>query len=411
MPRETLSNAEARRIALAAGGFGRPFPARVDARTAMRAIEQLGVVQIDSVNIVARAHEMPLWSRLGNAWDPAMLMRLAHRERKLFEYWAHEASFIPMTSEPLMRWRQQEVRDGEGNSSNKWWAKWTRSNQPLLDRILEEVRTRGPIGGSDIEMAARSEKWWGWQDERKALEWLYSAGIVSVAGRRSSFERTYDLAERVIPAAVRAQPTPDASNARKQLLRTALRACGVGTAADLADHFRIPNSEARRLMPELVEAGDAIAVRVDGWKDPAYLASGARIPRRIEHAALLSPFDPLVWNRKRAARLFGFEYRIEIYVPAPKRVHGYYVLPHLEDERIAARLDLKADRKAGVLRVLSAHAEPERPDPVRLIETLERMAAWRGLDRVEIGPAGDLGGSLRDAAASRSRSRPPPRPP
>ena len=396
MPRETLSNAEARRIALAAGGFGRPFPSRVDARTAMRLIEHLGVVQIDSVSIVARAHEMPLWSRLGNAWDPALLMRLAHREpRRLFEYWGHEASFLPMSRQPLLRFKQDEVRAGTGGSSNQWWAKWTRSNPELLDRTRAIVRDRGPLAASDIEMAAKREKWWGWQDERKALEWLYSAGEIVVAGRRSSFEREYDLPERVLPGAVLRAPTPSPDDARRELLRIALRACGVATALDLADHFRIRGDDTKRLLPSLVESGDAIPARVEGWRDQAYLASDARIPRRIEHATLLSPFDPLVWNRKRAARLFGFEYRIEIYVPAPKRVYGYYVLPYLEDERLAARVDLKADRQAGVLRVISCHGEAGGVDVARLRATLDRLAAWRGLDRVEIAPVGDLAPRLR----------------
>lgn len=399
MRRETLSNAEARRIALAAGGFGTPEPARVDARTAMRMIERLGVVQIDSVNVVARAHEMPLWSRLGNAWDPALLMRLAHRSpRRLFEYWGHEASFIPIARRPLFRWRQERVRNGEGSDAgSKWWAKWTRQSQPLLDRVLAEVTERGPIAASDIEMAARTEKWWGWQDERKALEWLYSAGLVVVAGRRGSFEREYDLPERVWPRAVLDAPALDADDARRELLRQALRACGVGTAEDLADHFRITPADARRLMPDLVTAGVATPVWVEGWKQPAFLDPDARIPRRIQHATLLSPFDPIVWNRKRAARLFGFEYTIEIYVPAHKRRYGYYVLPYLEDDRLAARLDLKADRNAGVLRVLSAHAEPKGPDPARLSDALARLATWRGLQRIEISGRGGLETALRRA--------------
>lgn len=405
MRKSSLSASEARRIALAAGGFGRRPLARVDAGAALRSIERLGLIQIDSVNIVARAHEMPLWSRLGNAFDPAMMMRLAHQERKLFEYWGHEASLIPMSSHHLLRWRQQEVISGTGNSSNKWWAKWTRSNRQLLDRVLQEVKDRGPIGASDIEMAARTEKWWGWQDERKALEWLYSAGEVVVAGRRNSFERVYDLPERVLPPEVLAKPTPEPDQARGELMRIALHACGVATTSDLADYFRLGKPDARRIVSSIVDAGHAIPVQVEGWKEVAYLDPGAKLPRSIEHATLLSPFDPIAWNRARLERLFQFVYRIEIYVPAPKRVYGYYVLPYLEDDRLCARFDLKSDRKHGVLRVLSAHEEPEGPDPTRARSALENLAAQRGLNSVQIEAEGRLADAIRGVAGKPRRRR------
>lgn len=227
--------------------------------------------------------------------------------------------------------------------------------------------------------------------------WLYSAGLVVVAARRGSFEREYDLPERVWPREVLDAPALTADDARRELLRIALRACGVATVVDLADHFRVRNDDARRLMPELVEAGDALPVLVNGWKHPAYLDPGARIPRRIEHATLLSPFDPLVWNRTRAARLFGFTYRIEIYTPAPKRIYGYYVLPFLLNDRLVARVDLKGDRKGGVLRAIATHLEPDAPPETaaRLAGALREMAAWLGLGAVEAEPRGNGARALR----------------
>lgn len=374
----------------------------------MRMIERLGLIQIDSVNVLARAHEVPLWSRLGPAWDPRSLMRMAHSDRRLFEYWGHEASFIPISSEPLFRWRKQEVRDGEGDSSNRWWARWTKSNERLLQRVRDEVSARGPLAASDIQMGARTEKWWGWQDERKALEWLYSAGELVVSGRRASFEREFDLPERVWPPDVIAAPTPDPDDAKRDLLRIALRACGVATASDLADHFRLRPAEVKRLVTSLVEAGEAVPIRVEGWRHEAFLDPDAKLPRSIEHRTLLSPFDPLIWNRQRVERLFGFRYRIEIYVPAPKRVHGYYVVPYLQDEQLAARFDLKADRKAGVLRVLAAHSDGD-PEPSAAMGVLGDLAGWLDLKEVDVDCGGALARALR-ASAGRPRPRRGPGP-
>lgn len=400
---DTLSLRDARRIAIAAQGFG-PTPdgaPPVEARHARRMIDRLGLVQIDSVNVLVRSHYLPLFSRLG-AYDPALLDRLAYggKRRALFEYWGHEASLIPVEQQPLFRWRMARAERGEGTYGEL--ARFAAERRPYLASVLAEVARCGPMGASELTEAGRGEGgWWGWSDGKRALEFLFWAGLVTTAGRRG-FERLYDLPERVLPAAILATPTPDEAEAQRALLRIAARAHGVATERDLRDYHRLDAADARLRIPELVESGDLRPVTVEGWAQPAYLAPEARRPRKSTARALLSPFDSLIWERQRTERLFGVRVRLEIYTPAHKREHGYYVLPFLMDERIAARVDLKADRKAGALLVQAAHAELG-PPPGAVAEALavelRRLAGWLGLGRVTVIGAGDLAPTLADALA------------
>ena len=383
---ERLSLAQARRIALAAQGFGGGRPAAAGPRDLRRTVERLGLHQIDSVNVLVRAHYLPAFSRLG-PYDRSLLDRAAwgpKRERRLFEEWAHEASLLPLETHPLLRWRMASAERGEiGWGSLKAYAGERRSEaEAILRRISEE----GPLGASDFEEGRSRGGWWEWGDTKRALEWLFWAGLITTATRRGSFERVYDLTERVIPAAILALPTPDEADAKRRLVARAAGARGIATEAELRDYFRLKPEPARRAVAELVEEGLLLPVAVEGWARPAYLHREARRPRRIRGQALLAPFDPLVWERDRTERLFGFRYRIEIYTPAEKRVHGYYVLPFLLDEALAARVDLKADRARSRLLVRRTTIEPGAPAGTgeRLGEELELMARWLGLDGVEM---------------------------
>ncbi len=402
---DTLSLRDARRIAIAAQGFGAP-PATaetpVEARHARRMIDRLGLIQIDSVNVLVRSHYLPLFSRLG-AYESGLLDRLAYdgRRRALFEYWGHEASLIPVAQQPLFRWRMERAERGEGTYGAL--ARFARDKRAYVDQVLAEVAARGPMGASELSEAGRGAGgWWGWSDGKRALEHLFWAGRVTTAARRG-FERLYDLTERVLPAAVVNAPTPSAEEAQRELLRIAARAHGVATERDLRDYHRLPTADAKARIAELVEAGDLLPVTVEGWEQPAYLSPDARRPRRVAANALLSPFDSLIWERQRTERLFGLRFRLEIYTPAEQREHGYYVLPFLMGERIAARVDLKADRKAGVLLVQAAHAEPEDahgPVAEALAVELRRLAGWLGLARVTVVGAGDLAPALGPALES-----------
>ncbi len=377
-PRESLSAAEARRVALAAQGFGRP---RVAGRL-MGAVERLGLVQIDSVNVLERAHYLPLFSRLG-PYDRTALDRAAHyAPRRLFEYWGHEASLIPVATQPLLRWRMERA----AHESWGGMRRVARERPELLERILEAVRERGPLPAGAIVEEGRPKRagpWWDWSDVKRGFEFLFWSGQLSSA-RRRGFERHYDLPERVLPRAVTDAPTPNVEEAQRGLLRIASRALGVATESDLRDYFRLGAAEAAPRVAELVEAGDLVPVTVEGWRRPAYLDRAARVPRRIEARALVGPFDSLIWERPRVERVFGFRYRLEIYVPADKRVHGYYVLPLLLGDRLVARVDLKADRKAGVLLVQATHHEPDASPETgeALREELELLAGFLGLEGV-----------------------------
>jgi uncharacterized protein len=392
MPGADISADQARRIALAAQGFADPAPrGRVDRRHARRVLERIGVVQLDAVNVVVRSHEMPLYSRLG-PYTRGLLDVLASRERGLFEYWGHEASLLPMEMQPLFRWRMARGETWGG------MARVARDRPDFVQAILQEVAERGPIGVSELsEKEPRRGPWWGWGDGKRALEYLFWTGKLTAAGRRN-FERLYDLPERVIPAAVLGAPTPAEPDAIRQLLLRAGRACGIGTAGDLADYYRIRMPDARPRLAELAEGGQLVRVHVEGWREPAYLHPEARIPRRAAPTALLSPFDSLVWSRARVERIFGFHYRIEIFVPEPQRVYGYYVLPFMLDGQLVGRVDLKADRRAGVLLVPGAFAEADADRPAvadALARELPRFAEWLGLDAVRVGSRGNLAGALR----------------
>jgi len=393
-----LSPAAARRVALAAQGFTDRRPRGTpDRRALRRVLDRTGLLQIDSVNVLMRAHYLPAFSRLG-PYPTSLVDRAAYTApRELFEYWGHEASLLPVATQPLLRWRM--ARAGEHS-----WGRMRRiaAEQPgLVAAVLAQVRDRGPIAASDLaqERPRRAGPWWDWSDGKVALEYLFWAGAVTTAARRG-FERLYDLPERVLPAAVLATPTPEPADAQRELVRIAARACGVATERDLRDYFRLDVADARARIAELVEGGELLPAAVPGWRSPAYLWPGAAVPRRVSARALLSPFDPLVWERARTERLFGFRYRIEIYVPAPQRVHGYYVLPFLLGNALVARVDLKSDRQAGVLRVLGAYAEPGHP-PARVAEELAAelasMAGWLGLDDVVAAERGDLAALLRAA--------------
>ncbi|HSI19021.1 MAG TPA: crosslink repair DNA glycosylase YcaQ family protein [Sphingomonas sp.] len=382
--REQISAAEARRIALAAQGFGAKQPEPVTARHLDRTLDTLALHQIDSVNVLSRAHYLPAFSRLGG-YDHALFDRAAwgpKRARRRFEYWAHEASLLPLDLHPLLRWRMAEADRGERGWTNLKRFATERRGEAMA--LLERIRGEGPLAASDFDGSKGSGGWWGWSDTKATLEWLFWAGHVTTATRRSSFERVYDLPERVIPPAILDLPTPDAATAQRALVERSARAMGVATAVDLRDYFRLAPDDTRAAIAALAEEGVLLPVTVKGWDKPAWLHREARVPRRVKGAALLAPFDPLIWERARAERIFGFRYRIEIYVPAEKRVHGYYVLPLLLDDRIVARVDLKADRQSGRLLVQRAHLEPGAPGETgeRLSGELRRMADWLGLGEV-----------------------------
>jgi uncharacterized protein len=379
--RTALSAAEARRLALAAQGFADPRPdKRPGGWDLRRILRRVGLLQIDSVNVLERAHYLPAFSRLG-PYPRELLDHASQRApRRLFEYWGHEASLLPVALHPLLRWRMERAADDAWGGMRR-----IQSDRPdLVARVLAQVGERGPVAASELaeEFPRRSGPWWDWSDVKRALEWLFWSGQVSSA-RRRRFERLYDLPERVLPASVLGAPTPPVADAQRELVRIAARSLGVAAERDLRDYFRLPTAETRLRIAELVETGELAPVAVEGWgRTPAYLAAGARIPRAIAARALIGPFDSLLWERSRVQRLFGFEYRLEIYVPKRKRRHGYYVLPFLLGDRLVARVDLKADRAANVLLARAVHLEDGAPRETReqLRAELEAMAGWLGLD-------------------------------
>ena len=388
----TLKLGEARRIALAAQGFGRT---RIDLPSAARiraAIDKLGFLQIDSVNVLVRAHYLPLFSRLGS-YDRTVLDRMTGhngnwpkpRHRLFFEYWGHEASLLPVACQPLLRWRMARAEAGSGIWRG---VKAVADARPdLVTRLHDEIRDRGPLASGEVYAAEKGEGgWWGWSDSKTVLEWLFWTGRITAIGRRG-FERVYDLPERVLPPSIHQAATPNPADAATALTLQAAGALGVATASDLRDYWRLPVDLAAEAVQSLIEAGELVPVTVEGWRGPAYLAKDARLPRRITGRALLVPFDPLVFERARTERLFGFRYRIEIYTPADKRVYGYYVLPFLLGDRLVARVDLKADRASNTLRVRSAHPESgvdESNVARELALELQDLAAWLGLGAVTV---------------------------
>ena len=387
---------EARRIALAAQGLARPRPAGpVGGRRLLALAERLNLFQIDSVNVVARAHYLPAFSRLGD-YPAALLDRAAWgKPRRLFEYWAHEASLLPFEYHPLLRWRMARAERGEaGWKSLQAFARECRGE---AEAILSRITAEGPLAASDFEKGRTG--WWEWSGAKRVLEWLFWAGKITTATRRGTFERVYDLPERVLPGTIVHFPTPAAADAQRELLARSGRALGIATARHLRDYFRLSPADAAPRIAELVEADVLRPVRVEGWREVAYLHRDAAIPRRCEARALLAPFDPLIWERGRAEGLFGFRYRIEIYTPADKRVHGYYVLPFLLRDRIAARVDLKADRRRRRLLVQAAHREAGAPDDTAhaLAAELRLMAQWLQFGDVAVDNKGDLADALRRA--------------
>lgn len=413
---ETLSRAQARRVALAAQGFLDPPHEPPTLRTLVRTIARTGVLQVDSVNVLARAHLVPLYSRMG-PYDPELLRRAAEeRPRRLVEYWAHVQALMPVELWPVMQHRMDHYRAREG----KWWRGLPGD---LVAAVLADVTRHGASTAREVSArlghdgAARTEHWgWNWSEARRALDLLFTSGDVAIAARTRAFEPRYDLPERVLPRAVLEAPVPERADAERELVRRAARSHGVATLACLRDYYRLPDlARTRTAVAELVEDGALVPVRIEGWDREAWLDAGARRPRRVHARTLLSPFDPVVWERERARRLFGFDYRIEIYVPAQRRVHGYYVLPFLLGERLVARVDLKADRRAdggrGVLVVHAAFAEEDAPPATaaELAAELERLAGWLGLASVAVGKRGDLASPLAREVAARRVGAPAPR--
>lgn len=388
----TLSLAEARRLALAAQGFGRMPRGAIVHKQLQAQIERLGVVQIDSVNALVRSHYLPTFSRLGH-YQAEHLDELAWgraRRRRLFEYWGHEALLLPLELFPLLRWRMRRAADGQGIYSQL--AKFGVERRDAIDSVLQSVRERGALGAGSL--SSRTEKagpWWDWSAEKMALEWLFAAGLVTVAGRRG-FERLYDLPERVIPADVLNPPDLDDDEAQRRLLLRSADALGVATERDLRDYYRLDVSDSKRRIAELVEAGELLPVTVQGWRQVAYCRGEPRIPRRVRHSALLSPFDSLIWERERTERLLGFRYRLEIYTPQAKRVYGYYVLPFLHHERLLARVDLRSERATGRLAVHAVHLEDVVLSEEARLALGDSQCA--GLDEVWLAPSVSLRGLL-----------------
>jgi uncharacterized protein len=400
---EMLTRLQARRIALAAQGFTDRRPtaaAGPGPRHLARVLDRLGLFQIDSVNVVVRAHYMPLYSRLGPYPRQLLDRAFSRPPRRMFEYWGHEASLVRADLYPALRFRMARA----------WTEAWggplrvARERPELLEAVLADIRERGPVTAREIDRdveRVRDDWGWNWSVVKQALEFQFYAGVVTSAGRNTAFERRYDLPERVLPPAVLHAPPLAEPDAVRTLVAVAARAHGVATEPDLRDYFRLRPASSQAAVRELVDAGELLPVRVQGWSRPAYLHRDAVVPRRVRARALISPFDPLVFERTRTERLFGFRYRIEIYVPAPQRRYGYYVLPFLLGDRLVARVDLKADRAAlggaGVLRVLGAFAEPQAPPETapELVAELASMAQWLGLSAVAVEPRGDLAGALR----------------
>lgn len=392
-----ISASEARRIALTAQGFNVLFRnGEVNAAQIRKVIGQLGLLQIDSVNVLVRAQYVPVFSRIG-LYDRALLDAVVtKRPRRYFEYWGHEASLLPVDCHPLLRWRMVNAYQGRGV-----WGQleaYAGVKRRQADALLDRIRAEGPLAASDladISNRTGSRGMWVWSEAKHALEWLFWAGLIASTHRRGSFERVYDLPERVLPQSVLQIPTPSDTDAKRELLSRSARALGIATADDLRDYYRIPVTDARLPLEQLVEEGTVYPVRVRGWQQQAYLYKDARAGRNIKGHALLSPFDPLIWHRARTERLFGFRYRLEIYTPAHKREHGYYVLPFLLDGALVARVDLKADRKKGLLMVQRLNFELKAPPHTfeRLKEELRMMADWLGLQDIVFAPDARLNGN------------------
>ena len=389
-----LSSAEARRIALAAQGFTDARPSgRVDIRLLRRVLSRVGLLQIDTVNVLVRSHYMPLFSRLG-PYPMSLLDEAAYRRRELFETTAHEAALMPIERYPLMRHRM------EADEGYQWNRRWANENMGYIDRVLDEVRRKGPLTTGELDdPGPRGGTFWTTSRGKAALEWLFRKGRVMVHDRRN-FARVYDLTQRVLPPHILDGDRPDETAAQRALLLLAARSLGVGMAGDLADYYRLPIQRARELLGDLAHQGALQEVSVEGWRERAYLHPHARQPRSVDACALLTPFDSLIWERSRTQRLFDFRYRIEIYVPEKQREFGYYVLPFLLGDRLVARVDLKADRAHH--RLLAKAAFVEEDQDARLVAgplaaSLREVAGWLELDTVRVGRRGNLSSQLRNA--------------
>ena len=397
-----ISAPEARRLALASLGFGIKKPAHAGAAHVRATAARLSAIQIDSVNILARAHYLPTFSRYG-PYPMSALDAMAHARRELFEYWGHAACFLPIDLYPLMRWRMDNQRLN--------WSGLRATQKAFIDAVYAEVAERGPMSAGELSMGGKSTgPWWGWSKGKHAMEMLFRQGRLAVAGRRN-FERLYDIPERVIPDAVRRAKTLAPEDAKKALILRAARAMGVGMAGDIAQYFHIDawwdrlSVNGRRLpaktgvlFDELVEAAELQRVRVAGWTKPAFIVSGARIPKAVDVQAIVSPFDPVLWERRWTKAVFGFDYQIEIYVPGPKRIYGYYVLPFLLGDRFAARVDLKADRKTSTLIVHASYVESgmdAKRVAASLAGELRSMADWLALESFVVHPKGNLATALK----------------
>ncbi|MBA4180261.1 MAG: cytoplasmic protein [Anaerolinea sp.] len=388
---DSISADEARNLALAAQGFGRARPSAVTGENLLATLRTMAVVQLDSVNVVLRSHYLPFFARLG-AYDRAALDSILNDRSLAFEQWGHQASVMPLEHFPLLRHRwEQHVH------WNRALEHLDAEHPGLVDNVLDQVRGRGSLTISEIEgRGERQGPWWGYGPGKIALEAHFRRGALAVS-RAANFSRVYQLAARVFDPALLSRPVMEAPEAHREMLRIAARAHGIGTARDLADYFRLKLTEARPRLAELVDDGTLETVAVEGWTEPAYVPSGPSAPPPVHARALLSPFDPVVWDRARTERLFGFRYRIEVYTPQAKRVHGYYVMPFLLGNQLVGRVDLKANRQARVLEVFGSYAEeghvPESFAP-DLAAELKHLSTWLGLDSVRVRDRGDLAPAL-----------------
>ena len=395
-----LSADAARRIAVAAQGLARPRPSgNVTRQHLRRVFDDIGMIQVDSVNVLTRSQELPVFARLGP--HPRTMIPDAVDDGELFEYWAHAASLVPTRHRHLWRWRMDRYKEaGHG--------KWFTSHRPQVERVLQQIRTQGAIVVGEVHGRVKKQggTWWDWDDAKIALETLFDHGIVGASRRRNDFARRYDIVERMLPAEILETPPTPELDARRPLLMLAARSLGVATLADLCDYHRLRIPVCKPIVAELVAEGALVPVEVDGWGKAAFLHPDAATPRSIACRALLSPFDSLVWFRDRTERVFDFEYRIEIYTPKPKRIYGYYVLPFLLDGHLAGRVDLKADRAAGVLRANATWVEDDLDNPEdrpaiaeALFAELTDMARWLELGTVGAVARGTLAKDLIVAGA------------
>ncbi|RKR02431.1 hypothetical protein C7446_2145 [Kushneria sinocarnis] len=385
----SLSAHQAIRLALGGQGFRSAGSGQADGRKLLGTVRRLGALQIDSVNVVCRAHYMPLFSRLGD-YDRSRLDGFNQgppSRRRLFEYWGHEASLLPVEDYPLYRWRMQRAEAGGGGLWGRL-KRFSREHPDFIEAMLAQIERAGPLAASELAGGGRSQgSWWGWSEGKTALEYLFWSGRILVAHRRNSFERVYDLPERVVGRALVEQAPPAVDDAQRALVERAAGAMGVATRRDLQRYFRLGAGETRARIDELVEQRLLEPVSVEGWSSEAWCHVRARPAPMNGLQTLLAPFDPMMWDRDRAARLFGFHYRIEIYTPAARRRHGYYVLPFMHDGRLVARLDLRADRAQGLLEVIASHPEAgvniEAVGAALSVE-LERLARFLGLSGIAL---------------------------